>query len=195
MARSAPSGPQASTDASRIAIPHFVTDPVASLRPWPIDVRLNGLNCRIPALPAADWLAVFMGPFTVMDIVPGLCPDDEADVIAMLAQGDLSITELRDAALAAITHVSGRPWWIAVRLVKIAAASWESLGGRLAQQNIDAGRISLGQWLDAILVIIVESIKPEQTTMFFSQLEMPPPGYGDELPEPEMNPATFMAMG
>lgn len=185
--------PTSAADA-RLMLPHVVSDPVASLRPWPIDVRLGQTTVHIPALPAADWLAVLMTEFTIWDLIPGLCPDDEDIAIQALREGQLTADEFQDACLQVITTATGRPWWFAVRLIQVAAASWEVVGGNLAKSSVDAGRISIGQWLDITLLVCLEGMKQEQTTMFLSQLEAPPRGHEEEAKELEMSVSEFMAL-
>lgn len=159
-----------------------------------MDIRLGRVVCHVPPYPAADWLAVLMTEFTVWDLIPGMCPDEEHLVTKALLENQITVQEFRDVCLQVIATATGRPWWIAVRLSHIAAANWESVGGNLAKNSVDASRISIGQWLDAVLLLCLEGMKPEQTTMFLSQLEMPPPGFETEVKEMEMSASAFMAM-
>lgn len=190
----------ASVPAASAPLPHIVNDPVASLAMWPVTVRFGGLVVDIPPMPASDWLSVLMqSPLELWDIIPGLCPDREEDIKDALLLGDIAVKEFRDLCFEVIAVASGRSWWFTLQLIQTVRASWEVLGGRLAYRQIDASKMPLGMWLDAALIVCLESMKPEQTTMFLSQLQMPPPGA--EVPKevldaqiPEMSKSTFMAM-
>lgn len=150
----------------------------------------------MPALVAADWLAILMGEFDLFDLIPGLCDEgDDIEVQAALFEGEITVAEFKDACLGLISVAAGRPWWYSLRLIRTVASSWETIGGELAFRSIDANRISLGAWLDATLLICLRGMKPEQTTMFTSQLEMPPPELAqEEAPKLEMSRSQFLAM-
>lgn len=183
-----------SENSGRIAISHVVTDPIWSLCPWPLDVTVGESQITIPALSAAKWLVVLMAEeLDPWDVVPGLCIDAEEVVTEALLNEQLEYSELRDIVLDVISMVTGRPWWIALRLVHIAKASWEAVGGELAFRGVQAQNISLAAWLDATLLVCLRSMESKDVTMFMTRLEAPPPGV--ETEEPEMDRASFMAMG
>lgn len=164
------------------SIPTFVTDPVWSLRCWPVGVEVAGVSVDIPALPAADWLAVLAAqPLDLEDVFPGLAPDGPETVDDLLFSGALSLDELYRIILDVITTVTGRPWWIAMRLITSAVKSWSIVGAKLVLSGVDAERVSLSAWLDAVFMIIVEGTPEDQLTMFLSQLEFPPPGFAPPL--------------
>lgn len=145
---------------------------------------------------AAEWLLILMAdPFDLWDIVPGLCPEIEDELMLLLIDEELEPDEVRRIALGAIEMATGRRWWVAIKLIQVACQSWEIIGGNLAYRGIDASRISLGAWLDAVLLITVQNMEPDKVTMFTSQLEVPPPEFADEVPEPEMNRSSFFALG
>lgn len=159
-------------------IPTFVTDPIWSLRCWPVDVEVAGRVAHIPAMPAADWLAVLAHrPIDLEDVFPGLSPGGYELVDELLFSGVLSLEDLYQVVLDVITTVTGRPWWIAMRLIEGALLNWGLIGSRLVLAGIDADKISLSAWLDAVYMIIVEGTPEDQLTMFFSKLEFPPPGF------------------
>lgn len=187
--------PSGASSPAPIAVPHVVNDPIASLHSWPMSVRLGPHICHIPAMNAAEWLTVLMGEFDAWDILPGLCPEDESAIYDLLLSEQIPFIKFRNACLDVIGMAAGRPWWYALKLIAVASASWETVGGRLAYRNIKASEIPLGAWLDAVLLICLESIKPEQATMFLSQLEVAPKDMGIEVAEPEMSRSAFLAMG
>ena len=159
-------------------IPTFVTDPIWSLRCWPVDVQLVGHSVQIPALPAADWLAVLAAtPLDPEDVFPGLAVDGPELVDELLYSGELSLDDLYRTTLEVISTVAGRPWWIALRLIASAVHNWGVVGSKLVLGGVDAEKVSLSAWLDAVFMIIIEGTPEDQLTMFFSKLEFPPPGF------------------
>jgi hypothetical protein len=160
------------------SIPTFVTDPVWSLRCWPVDVVLAGQSVQIPALSAADWLGVLaQRPIDLEDIFPGLAPGADELVDDLLYSGQLDLDQLYQIVLDVITTVTGRPWWISMRLITGAMTHWGLIGSKLVMAGVDADKISLSAWLDAVFMITIEGTPEDQLTMFFSQLEFPPPGF------------------
>lgn len=159
-------------------IPTFVSDPIWSLRCWSVDVELAGQIVQIPALPAADWLAVLaQQPLDLEDIFPGLAPGAFDLVDDLLYSEELTLDDLSTVVLNIITTVTGRPWWIAMRLVSGAMANWGFIGSKLVLAGVDASQVSLSAWLDAVFMITVEGTPEDKLTMFYSQLEFPPPGF------------------
>lgn len=160
------------------AIPTFVTDPVWSLQCWPVEVEVCGEMVAIPALSAAEWLAVLAAkPIDLEDVFPGLAVDATELVDDLLYAERLSLDELSMITLDVISTVTGRPWWIAMRLITSAMANWGLIGAKLVLAGVDASRVSLAAWLDAVFMIIIEGTHEDKLTMFFSQLEFPPPGF------------------
>jgi hypothetical protein len=63
-------------------------------------------------------------------------------------------------------------------------------------EKVDPERISIAAWLDVLLVTILNSMEPKETTMFSMRLEAPPPTV--EAPQPEemeMERGAFLNMG
>jgi len=181
----------------RVTVPHLNRDPVWSLRPWPVTVRMAHTEWTIPALPATDWLAVLMSEsIDPDDILPGLLNDDEAFALEeLLSQGVLSIPEVYDTCTDIIEKVSGRNWWVALRLIFIARESWDNVGAELILRRVDANTLSLSAWLDALFLTLLKTMDPKQVPMFTMQLEAPPEG--EKAPEQvfEMTAEAFLSMG
>lgn len=193
--RSSPGGNQPAASA-QVKIPHLVSDPVASLKPWPLDVQVAYTQCRIPSMAAADWLSILMSAdFEIWDIIPGQCPESTEAVEQALADGLISIADFRDICLEVITTVAGRPWWYAMRLIAVVQASWEVIGGNLIRQGALADQMPLGAWLDSALLTCLEHIPGDKATMFLSKLEVPPKDIGIEVEEPEMSRSEFLSLG
>lgn len=190
MAVTRPSG----IEPNRVAVPKLNRDPIQSLAPYSVVIDACGQQVEIPPLPAADWLSVLMiNDLELDNIFPGFLSLEESDLVEeMIISGDLDLEEYEDIILSIIETVSARHWWIALRLIGVARASWDLLGGELALRGVDAGQISLSSWLDAVLLLAIEAQDPKDVTMFTMKLEAPPPTMKTE--EPEMDASTFMSM-
>jgi len=181
-----------------IDLPKLVTDPVASFKPWPIDVKVGADVVTIPAMDASEWLSLLMEMDVeayVDDIFPGLLADDEAQIIERaLWDEKLSLEELREVALQVIASVSGRPWWVALRLIFTVKANWDSIGGEFSFRGIDPSRLSLAGWLDAAQLILIRGIGDNaKVNSFFMKLEKPPPGY-ESTADKVMDADAFLSM-
>lgn len=149
----------------------------------------------IPAMSAADWLAVLMvSQLAAQDVFPGMLgdPAEQEEIRRQLRSGELDVFEIEDLALETISTVCGRPWWVALRLVYTAQSSWDALGGEMARRA-DPQRLSIAAWLDVLFLLVVQNIDNEKRTMFLMKLELAPEGWGEQT-EPEMSPESFLAM-
>lgn len=126
------------------------------------------------------------------DVFPGMLEEDDCNQVEkLLHSGELDIRDVQEAALEVITTVSGRPWWVALRLIQVAREYWDALGGDMAAVRSDA---SIAAWLDILFTLIVRNIDDSKRTMFLMKLEMAPEGWGDNPEELEMSSDAFMAM-
>lgn len=157
-------------------IPEQVTNALASLRPSDTEVYVAGEWVLVPAQTAADWLELLMGDLEPAVIFPGLCDaEDQEWVDDCLRDGVISVPEVERITLNLIEAVSGKPWWITLRMINIAERKWGVVGTDLLRQGIDATRMSLAAWLDVLWVTIFGHLEPEKWTMLALQLEAPPP--------------------
>lgn len=192
-----PSAPsQSSGDSGRVIIPATVTDPVWSLRPWPVTVKAIGTLFEIPALPATDWLAILMTAEPELeDLFPGLLEESEQELLEdALLDGFISVEECYGITLDIISMVAGRPWWVAMRLIQMALTSWQVLGAELILKGVDSEKLSLSAWLDVLLLTIMRNIDSKDATMFSIRLEQPPADIEVEPKEMEMSVGAFMSM-
>lgn len=193
VARRAPSSP-APAAPSTISLPKLVTDPVWSLKPWPVVVTISGEDVSIPAMYAADWLQLLMTDLHPDDVFPGLLGEgDRAYVEDCLHAGDVEYEDVQRLALDIISTVSARPWWVAMRLIAVAQQSWDALGGDMTV--IDPERRPLAAWLDYLFLLIVRNIDDKKRTMFLLKLEVIPEGRGEPTKEVEMSADAFLALG
>lgn len=185
------------TSNDRLVLPRLVADPVWSLQPWPVILVIGELELEIPALPASAWLAVLMvGELELEDIVPGLLYPDDAELVEdALHAGRLNLEQLYELSLEVLAQVSGRAWWVALRLVELARTSWDNLAMEMVRA--DAAKLSLSGWLDILFVVILRAIEDSQRQMFLLKLEQPPPTAlvnGPPQEEPNMSAEEFLAM-
>lgn len=130
------------------------------------------------------------------DIFPGLLGGEEQEIVEDLLMAEaIAVEDLYDICLDVISQVSARNWWIAVRLVYIARDSWDNLGAELILSGVDADRLSLSAWLDALTATILRLMDPSKVTMFTMQLEAPPVGEEESPEELEMSANAFLSMG
>lgn len=180
----------------RIQLPELVKDPSWSLQPWPIMVTVGMLSMEIPALTAAEWLlALGMGhSLDLEDILPGLL-DNEEEIDDALVQGELDLVELHKVTLDVISAVTGRTWYVALNIIGVAVGSWDALGGELVLRGVDASKLSIAAWIDAVYLIMVRAMDNEQLMVFTSKIQVPPPGFEeDDTDAGLMSRDEFMAM-
>lgn len=179
-----------------IALPALVTDPIWSLKQWSVVVDVGDEEYTIPAMPAADWLRVLMvDDISIDDVFPGMLePVDRAQVEEALHAGILTLADIQEVSLEIVSKVSGRPWWVAMRLIQCARISWDALGGEMVRK-VDGSTLSLGAWLDGLFLVILRAMEESKRNMFLMKLEMPPPGWGSAVQEElEMSTDAFLAM-
>jgi len=146
---------------------------------------------------AAEWLSILMGTQVDLDdILPGLLDQEQANLVEdALFAGTLDLEQLHQLALDVLTQVSGRMWYVAMKIIASAEASWNVIGGELVIRNVDAARISLSSWLDATYLILLRNMSNSEATIFNARLQVPPPGFMQPDEEPTLTAESFMAMG
>lgn len=180
--------------------PRLVTDLAWSLQPWPVTVSLGPIEATIEPLPAAAWVAALLtDPLDAEDIFPGLASGDVAGLVdEALFDETITVEQLDELVLEIVSTVAARPWYVAVRIIAVAKQIWDThgLGGRLVTEGVDASRLSLSAWLDAVLYVLAQMVAPKDLAMFYAHLEMPPTGMAT-TPEPEemeMSRDAFMSL-
>ena len=129
-------------------------------------------------------------PVDLDDVIRVMAVDGER----LLFDEDLG-SELEEACLDVLSLVSGRPWWQAMRLISVASANWNTVGGEMLYRGIFPDQLSLSAWLDVLLLTIIKLMDPKQVTMFTLQLERPPVDVIDgEAQEMEMDRNQFLSM-
>jgi hypothetical protein len=148
-----------------------------------------GLEFEIPALPAADWLNIFMQDWTPDDVLLDLL-DNGVDVVFKLEPD-----EVEDLVMNIIEEATGRDWWVALRLIGAVQGGWHVLGAEMVLRHVDPEKLSLAGWLDAMTLLMLQSLDKDNVTMFVSQLELPPVKVRAEIMEEiEMSQDQFMSL-
>lgn len=170
-------------------------DPLASLAPREVVVRLGDRDYVIPPRPAIDWLEVLLTNNAVA-VIPAWFATDDRHAFYVAAMADEFDNDDLDAATSdAITVAAGRPWWLAANLVTLAAAdhhTWAMLHGRLVLAGLDSRDAPLGAWLDGLYAGILEGQQdPDSRRRFETAIETPPEGV--DIDE-ESESAAFLAL-
>lgn len=155
---------------------------VASLRPWAIeDIQIGDQIYRIPPLNAADWLEHLSGPtINTWDIIPGLLePRAEEHVTDLLIDTAVTRSEIEELVWEIVAITAGREWWTAIRLINYTELSETGalVRGQLVLNGVDATKISLAAWLDAVYAVIAPPhLSQENREKIDAVLRMPPTG-------------------
>jgi hypothetical protein len=184
--------------ATKVQIPNLVTDLTWSLDIFPVEVLLCGRVFTIPEHPASWWMAQILSEEWGIDLFPGCLPNEEQDeVYDLMVDGEVTVEDLSQVLLDMISTVSGRPWWVALRLVSVLQQNWGALGGELLFRGMDPSKMSFSAWLDVSLYLIMRNIEGNKATMFTLQLEVPPPeAKPEQVPEQQagMSADAFLSM-
>jgi hypothetical protein len=172
--------PGRSAEPEVISLSPVNPDPVASMRIWGADVTLGDQVFRVPAMDAAGWLEYLLADKIVYeDLFPGLAgPAAVVAVNQMLLDGEVSNEDLEQAILDLIEQVSGRAWWVTVKLCFSLRHNWESAGGELARNAVVPFGVPLSYWLDAayatMIRLFMEGPKPKDASRWTHELTVPP---------------------
>jgi hypothetical protein len=170
-------------------------DPLASLKIWAVEV----LSWRIPPLDAATWLNVLLAPELDLEaIFPGFCDSPtQMEVNMALLMGELDQEELADAILEAIEEISGRKWWVTLRLVRVFRSTWEVTGGLLASHGVDPRGMPLAAWLDVAYRLLIDRISeqnPKTAAEISAKIAALPPNVAREVDDVAEGNAFLAAM-
>jgi hypothetical protein len=141
-------------------------DPLASLRVAELVVPFAGIEHTIPAYPAAKWLEVlFAQPLDLEAVFPGLAGlDAELAVNTALVDGAATQEDLEQIIYEVLEAVSGRRWWVALRLCLTVRAHWEWVGGAMARSGLTPFDVPLGFWLDGAYATMVHEMASNAST-------------------------------
>lgn len=170
------------TEGTPVRVHNTDADPLASLFVQGVDVELAGEWFHIPKADAVEWLKRFLTEDLDPEaIFPGMCaPEEEIRVYEYIISAGVPKAQMERAFYDVVEAVTGRRWWIAVRLFRSARDSWDRIGGPLALRGITGRGISVAAWLDAAYAVILDLLKDgdaKNIGRFTSQLVSPPPGH------------------
>lgn len=174
-------------------------NPLASLEPFSLEVEVAGRDFLIPALPAVDWLRVFLDDNpSVDDILPGMVgPECRSHLYRAMMMGRFSTREWNELLFDIIEAVSGRRWWQALNLINAMKEpeNWASVHGHLLLRGIDVRQVSLAAWLDATYALVTENMDKDEKIKFQLAIDTVPDSVSPEeaIDEAEQERA-FLAM-
>jgi hypothetical protein len=190
--------PGRSSEPEVIHLSKMSVDPVSSMRAWGAEVTFADRTFKVPAVDAAGWLELLLAEDVDYEaIFPGLAgPEVVFTVNQMMVEGDATEDDLRGAILDLIEAVSGRSWWITLRLCYSIRSNWESIGGEMARRGVYPWGMPLGYWLDAaystVIELMVNGPKPKTAADWSRAIVTPPPSENRSIDE-EANAMAFMA--
>lgn len=188
-----------SSEPEKIRVVPTDPDPIASLDRWGVVVEFADQFYEIPALDAAAWLKILLAESLDLEaIFPGLLgPEVVAEVNMDLFEGRGTDAELVQTIKDAIEEVTGRRWWIALRLCRTIRSFWERVNGELASAGVTPFGVPLAWWLDAAYAVcfrLIRDTDPKQLTQFTQALVTPPPEEGKKVDEVANSQAFLAAM-
>jgi hypothetical protein len=147
-------------------------DPLASMRCWAIEIELGGRTFEIPALPAVDWWPVLVSAdlAQILDFVVSM-PDDPLNLDDLLLTGAVSGDALTEALIDAVEEATGRSLHASIVLAAVAANSWATVNGELAQRGFRWDIQPIGAALDAIYAVVTSRMEKEPLDKFLALLE------------------------
>jgi hypothetical protein len=157
------------------------SDLLASLRIWSIaDIAIGDQIFRVPALPAVDWLEILLqDEISLWSIVPGLLEPDATETFTeAIFKGEIPREDWEQLVWELVSIAAGRPWWTTLYLISNTQHfnNIEYVKGQLALHGVDATKMSLSAWLDAVYFIFIQHMKPEDKQKFDLLLARPIPG-------------------
>lgn len=194
------SQPPQNNAASKVALIPLNPDPVASMRIWAVEVVLADKVFTVPALDASRWLEILLAQDLDLEAMfPGFCgPQAVTEVNQLLLDGVVSGDEMEQAICEMIEEVSGRRWWITIRLARVLRMNWEVIGGLLASQGVRPDGVSLSYWLDGTYMTLLNHLvknadKPQRVTDFCHWLVTPPASVARDQVNEIANSQAFLA--
>lgn len=173
-------------------------DPVASMRSWGADITFAEKVYKVPAMDAAGWLELLLAKeIDYEGLFPGLAgPQAVYEVNQMLLSGRADEDDLKQSILDLVEAVSGRPWWVTLRLCYSLRHNWESIGGEMARMGCQPWGSPLSWWLDAAYATMIDLLlkgpKPKMAADWSKAVTMAPPSEIRKFDEAE-NSMAFLA--
>jgi hypothetical protein len=170
-------------------------DPLASLRPAPIEFDLGEWIYEVPAMWAVDWL-IALEPRQPARVVPGLLhAEDRLRVMRDMLARRITPEDIVEAGRAVVEAAGGWRWWSVQRLVDSAlhGGDWPALHGSLLLEGVDLERTTLAGFCNIIFTVGLRGCeKQSDRDKLRWEVEKPPPGFADQVELTDE--AEFMAM-
>jgi len=122
----------------------------------------------------------------VLELIP--------DGVQVLMDESISDEEIVDLSFMWLERASGRPWYVALRMVGVLRNNWNVLGAEILKRAVDPVQLSLSGLLDITLLQALQAMEESQVTMFLTELEMPPPGVDVSEEDMEMSREQFLSL-
>lgn len=151
-------------------------DPAAVIRCRSVHVSVGGVDYRIAARGAGDWMMAILDQGWA-DIVPGML--DAGPVLDRLyddlTDGTVSTSDCEKAAQEALSAIAGVPFWVAVKLIHAASRDPAAIG-ELRLSGVDLGTAPLGAVVAGLYRIYTRDREQKDITKFDAELMRMPPG-------------------
>lgn len=159
-------------------------------------LTLGSRVLRLPHHHTQTWLAALTGG-QLHRIIPGMLDlEDQTWYLRQLADPctGFDIDNHRRLCWAVIGHVTGYPWWTAIRLAHGAANSWHIAEPLALTKGVDLLTLPIRRTLSVIYLLAVQSCtKDEDRLMLDNDLYRPPDGVAGLTWTPQQQAASFSA--
>lgn len=145
-----------------------MSDPLAAMRCWSIELTVGDRVFEIPALTAADWWPALTSgqPIAgVLDLV------ESGELDELILAGEIDGEALHESLTEALEEVAGRSVHKAIVLAAVAEAHWVVIGGQLARRGFRWDQMPLAAALDAVHLTIVEGLDEKAKAQFDALLD------------------------
>ena len=156
---------------------------VNSLAIWPVRVAIGGRHYQVPQMAAAYWVAALIDRSPGEALIDLLDPQDSEDLTDRVLDGEITFDMIIEALLDLVSTLSGRSWWFTMRLLSAVGGSWDTVGGYLALHGVDASRMPLQAYVDAVLAAALRHVEEKKQVSFLAQLKAPPAGQKPAIDE------------
>lgn len=141
----------------------------------PVIVERDGITYTFPSRTAGGWLETLAGPDWHADILRMAEEEPYGEFLTRAEAGELGRTHLAAMARDVLAAVSGRPWWVAERLVALLRDPESMMLGHVLQRA-DPSRMSLAAFLSVEYALLMKGASDVDRMKIESELLVPPPG-------------------
>lgn len=158
-------------------------------------LAVDGRVLRVRNRPTVEWLDA-LSTQKLHKIVPGMLKNRDAQwLTGLLADPDntLDTGDLRKMYEAVVLHVTGMPWWAAVRLANSTAIMWTLIDSVALTKNVDLLSIPIRRALAVVYTLALESCKEDKDRAILdNDIFRAPEGVAPSW-SPEQQAASFAA--